>query len=168
MKKWILSIALISACAVAAAQKQMVVSTEKIFKALPKYNEAIAALDKQAESYQASVDDKYNAIEKMFNDYQAQKSFMTSSARKIREDAISRAEEDAEKYQEGIFGSEGEMMKKRIETIKPIQDEVFKAISTYAQANGYTVVLDITNNPTVIYHSPSIDKTEEIIKLVKK
>lgn len=168
MKKTIVSVILALACLAGYAQKHMVVNTEKIFKALPKYTEAIESLDKQAKDYQGIVDAKYSVIERMYNDYQAQKNYLTVSARQGREEAITAAEQEAEKYQESIFGTEGELMKKRIERIKPIQDEVFGAINAYAEKNGYTLVLDITSNPTVLYYAPSVDKTEEIIKIVKK
>lgn len=58
-------------------------------------------------------------------------------------------------------------MKKRTELIKPIQDKVFAAINQYAEANKYTMVLDVVNNQTLLYYSPSLDKTQDIINLLK-
>lgn len=163
----ILAVMLVAFATAAVAQKHMVVNTEKIFKALPAYAQAIDSIDRLAKQYQSVIDTNYANIEKQYNDYQAQKQYLTESARRTREDAIMAREAEVEKYQEDKFGQEGEIIKKRVELIKPIQDKVFGVISQYAQNNGYTLVIDLSSNPSVIYSSPAVDKTEEIIKLLK-
>lgn len=168
MKKLIILAVMLAACTTAAmAQKHMVISTEKIFKALPDYAQAIDSIDKLAKQYQSVIDTNYANIEKQYNNYQAQKQYLTESARRSQEDAILAREAEVEKYQEEKFGQEGEIIKKRVELIKPIQDKVFSVIGKYAQDNGYTLVIDLSSNPSVIYYSPSVDKTDDIIKLVK-
>ena len=72
------------------------------------------------------------------------------------------------KYQQDIFGPQGELMKKRVELVKPVQDAVFAVINQYAQSNGLDLVIDIATNPTLLYYSPKVDRTEEIIALVKE
>ena len=89
------------------------------------------------------------------------------TSRQAREDAIIAREKEVNKYQEQIFGQQGDLMKKRVELIKPIQDKVFGIINKYAQDNGYGLVLDIAASPMVLYYAPSADKTEDIIKLTK-
>jgi len=167
MKKIMLLVTLLFAAAGAFAQGTMVVNTEKIFKAIPKYNDAMSQVDKLGEQYQKNVDQAYANIEQMYNSYIAQKAYLNDAARQSREDAIIKREQEAGKYQESIFGPEGELMKKRVELIKPIQDMVFAAINKYARDKGFTLVLDIANNPSVLYYVPTSDKTDEIINLVK-
>ncbi len=168
MKKFIVFTAVMFLMGISAqAQKYMVVNSEKIFKAIPAYTEAIATVDTLAKEYQKTVDDAFAEIEKMYNDYQSQKAYLSISSRQIREDAIINREKEVNKYQEQVFGQQGELMKKRVELIKPIQDKVFEVINKYAQENGYDLVLDIAASPMVLYYTPSADKTEEIIKLTK-
>ncbi len=167
MKKTLFTLALALLTAGAFAQKNMVVNTETVFKALPRYASAIDSIDALAKQYQTQIDQNYAAIEKMWNEYQSQKAYLTDTARRSREDAIIAREKETEQYQEEKFGQEGELIKKRLQLIKPIQDEVFAHIKKYADANGFTLVIDIATNPTVIYYSPAIDKTQEIIKLAK-
>ena len=170
MKKFsLLWIALFAVVAVAQAQERyMVVNSERVFKAIPRYNEALKSVDQLAEQYQQNVDAGYANIEKMYNEYMAQRAYLTESARQAREDAIIQQEQKAEKYQKEAFGPEGELMKKRVELIKPIQDAVFAAINRYAAANNYGLVVDVANNPAVLYYAPAADKTDEIIKLVQQ
>ena len=168
MKKIILTILAAVGCIGAlSAQNYMVVNSEKIFKSINDYNNAITELDNLAETYQQQVDAKFEAVATLYNNYQAQKDNLSTSARDAREQAILDKEQEATKFQESIFGNDGTLMKKRIELIQPIQEKVFKAIADYSKANGFDMVIDIASNATLLYYSTGIDKTEEIIKLIK-
>ena len=168
MKKIILTILAAVGCDGAlSAQNYMVFNSEKIFKSINDYNNAITELDNLAETYQQQVDAKFEAVATLYNNYQAQKANLSTSARDAREQAILDKEQEATKFQESIFGNDGTLMKKRIELIQPIQEKVFKAIADYSKANGFDMVIDIASNATLLYYSTGIDKTEEIIKLIK-
>ncbi len=168
MKKGLfIAAAALLAAFTAQAQNYMVVDTEKIFKAIPAYVQAIETLDKQAETYQKTIDDAYAQIETLFQDFQSKKDGLNQATRTAREDEIIRREREVTEYQEKVFGQEGDLFKKRMELIKPIQDKVFNAISQYAKFNNFALVLDLASNPTILYYVPSADKTEEIIKLTK-
>ena len=168
MKKLVLlTVVFMLAGFTAMAQNYIVVDSEKIFKSIAAYNEANSTLEKLAETYQKNIDDEYEKVEQMYNDYIQQKAYLSESTRQSREDAIINREKEILAYQEQIFGQEGEWMKKRVELITPIQEKVFGVITKYAEANGQALVMDINSNPTVLYYSPKADKTEEIIKLLK-
>lgn len=149
------------------AQGYIVVNTETIFKAIPAYTNATAEVDKLGEIRQKEIDNSFAQVETMYNAYMEQKQFLTDMARRQREQAILDREAEINKKQESIFGPDGELMKKRVEMVKPIQDRVFKAITDYAQRNGGVLVLDIASNASVLYYAPSADKTQEIINIVK-
>lgn len=149
------------------AQNYMIVNTEKIFKSIPAYVQALETLDQQAENYQKNIDDAYAQIEALYQDYQSKKSMLPEASRAVREDEIIQREREVIKYEETVFGQEGELFKKRLELIKPIQDKVFAAIDKYAEDNNFGLVLDIASNPSILYYTPSLDKTEEIIELTK-
>lgn len=168
MKKiFALLLGIVAFMGVASAQNYMVVDSEKIFKSINEYNNTLVFLDNLAKSYQQQVDAKYQQIENLYNNYQQQKANLSAATRTIRESEILEKEAEAVKFQESIFGNEGEMMKKRIELIQPIQERVFKAIESYAKANGFDLVLDIASNATMLYYSPAVDRTEAVIQLVK-
>ncbi len=169
MKKTVLILAamLTMSAGTALAQNYMVVDSEKVFKSIASYNTALEALDAEAENYQKQVDDAFNQLETMFNDYQSRKASMTAAERQQTEQRIVNRENEITKFQEEVFGDEGTIMKKRIEQIKPIQDRVFAAISKYAEQKGYDIVIDLASNPTILYYKPSVDATAEIIAIVK-
>ena len=103
----------------------------------------------------------------MYNTYQEGRAYMSDAQRQASENEIIAAEQRITQFEEDIFGQEGEMIKKRIETLKPIQDKVFDVINKYAEENNFDLVLDIASNPTILYYVPSKDKTQQIINLLK-
>lgn len=167
MKKLIFLTVMLAASVAAYAQGQMVVSSEKIFKSMPLYVSTVESIDAQAAQYQRALDAAYTEIERLAEEYRREAPSLSDAARQQREQLIARREQQAEEYRESKFGQEGELIRKRIESIKPIQDRVFGIIADYARQHGYTAVLDIAANPGVIYYAPSIDKTSDIINLVK-
>lgn len=168
MKKiFALVLSLVAFVGGASAQNYMVVDSEKIFKSIADYNNAMTQLDNLAQLCQKQVDSKFAEIEQLYNNYQQEKASLSAAGRAAREQQILDKEAEAVKYQESLFGNEGTMMQKRIELIQPIQERVFKAIESYAKSNGFEMVLDIASNATLLYYSSSVDRTAEVIKLVK-
>lgn len=168
MKRIFLMLALTFGLAtMASAQNYAVVNSEKVFKSIEAYNDALKQLDTLAEQYQKQVDEKFEAVETLYNTYMERKSSLSAASQKANEDNILQKEQEATEFQESLFGSEGTLMKKRVELIQPIQQKVFKAIEQYAQAKGYDMIIDIAQNATMLYYSPKADKTEDIILLVK-
>ena len=168
MKRLFFLAALLLTVGTISAQNYIIVNSEKIFKSLDTYNTAIASLDELAKQYQSQVDANYDAIETLYNTYQSQKASLTASTRQARENEIITKEQEAQEYQESLFGQEGELMKKRLELIQPIQEQVFGAIEAYAKEVGADVVLDSSNNPTLLYNNPAIERTQQVIDALKK
>lgn len=168
MKRLIFIAAFLLTAGVAAAQNYIVVDSEKIFKSQTDYNAAIAELDKLAEQYQQQVDARFEAVESLYNDYVNRKASMTSAMRQAREEAILAREKEAQEFQESLFGQEGTLMKRRVELIQPIQKRVFAAIEAYARQTGAELVLDSSNNPTLLYTAPAAERTQQVIASLAK
>ena len=168
MKRLILIAVFVLTTGTLAAQNYIIVNSEKVFKSIDAYNTALSTLDKLAEQYQDMVDAKFAEVETLYNKYMNQKASLTAATRQTRENDILAKEKAAQEYQETLFGNDGTLMKKRIEMIEPIQKQVFSAIEAYAKQVGADVVLDSANNPTLLYSNPSVDRTQQVIDVLKK
>ena len=169
MKRPILTLALMMGLAtMASAQNYAVVNSEKIFKSIEAYNTALAELDRLANEYQKQVDEKFDAVEAIYNAYMQRRSQLSAASQQANEENILKKEQEATEFQESIFGTEGSLMKKRIEMIQPIQQKVFAAIEEYAKQKGYDMIIDVAQNATMLYYSPKADHTEAIIAILKK
>ena len=169
MKRLILTLALMLGLATAAsAQNYAVVNSEKIFKSIEAYNAALTELDRMANEYQKQVDEKFDAVEAIYNAYMQRRSQLSAASQQANEENILKKEQEATKFQESIFGTDGALMKKRLELIQPIQQKVFATIEEYAKQKGYDMIIDVAQNATMLYYSPKADHTEAIITLLKK
>ncbi len=169
MKRFICLLTLILAgTGLAAAQNCAVVNSEKVFKSIAAYNEALSEIDAMAAKEQKNVDQKFARVETLYNNYMQLKQSLSASARQAQEEQILSLEKEAQEYQESVFGSEGTLMKKRVELIQPIQKQVFAAIEQYARTNGIDMVVDSASNPTLLYNSAAVDRTQAVIDLLKQ
>ena len=55
-----------------------------------------------------------------------------------------------------------------IAVVQPIQRKVFKAIESLAKDNNYSFVLDKSKNSNILYADPKYDKSDAIIRKLKK
>ena len=120
-----------------------------------------------AEQYQKDVDEKFKAVEDLYNAYMQRKSTLSQASQQANEENILKMEKEATDFQESIFGTDGTLMKRRIELIQPIQKQVFGAIETYAKQHDIDMVVDIAQNATMLYYSPDVDHTQDIIDMLK-
>jgi len=121
MRKMILALVLAMMTAgMASAQNYMVVDSEKVFKSISSYNTALDNIEKLAEQYQQQVDAKFAEVEQLYNSYMQQRASLSEAYRQQYEQMILQKEAEATEYQESLFGTEGELMKKRMELIQPI------------------------------------------------
>ena len=168
MKKMILTLVLAMMTAgLASAQNYMVVDSEKVFKSLSSYTSALDSIDQLAEQYQKKVDAKFQEVEQLYNTYIQQRASLSESYRQQYEQMILQKEAEATEYQESLFGTEGELMKRRMELIQPIQERVFGVIESFSKQYGYDLVIDISANPTILYYSSKIDFTDRVISALK-
>ena len=167
MNRLILIAAFLLTAGALSAQNYIIVNSEKVFKSVEAYNTAISDLDSLAKQYQEQVDAKFDEVETLYNNYMAQKASLSASARQAREALILAREKEAQQFQESLFGQEGVLMQKRLELIQPIQKRVFAAIEAYAGQAGADLVLDSSNNPTLLYNNPSVERTQQVIEALK-
>jgi outer membrane protein len=168
MKKMIIALmAVVMSVGVASAQNYMVIDSEKVFKSVAAYNEALEDIEQLATQYQEAVDKKFAEVENLYNSYMQQRSSLSMSAQQQYEQLILQKEAEATEYQESLFGTDGTLMNKRLELIQPIQERVFNTIESFSKQYGYDLVIDISANPTILYYSTKVDFTDRIIEALK-
>lgn len=84
--------------------------------------------------------------------------------KKEREQAIVDKEKEAAELKKKYFGPEGELYKKRVSLIEPIQDEIYNAVKGIAQSKGFQLILDrASESAGIIFASPAIDISNEVL-----
>lgn len=163
-----LSVFLIAGASYAQSAKYCVIDSKYILEKLPEYKQAEKQIENFSKSWEAEVESAMNAIEQMYRSYQTERPMLSESARQRREDEIITKEREAKELQKKYFGYEGQLYQKRQELIQPIQDKVYNTVQQFAQSRNYEIVYDKSGGITIFYAQPSLDKSEEIIKLLTK
>ena len=83
--------------------------------------------------------------------------------KKAKQDAIMQKEQSAAQLKQKYFGPEGELYKKRTALMTPIQDEIYNAVKDIADLRGYQLVLDRASDSGIIFGSPRIDISDEVL-----
>ena len=146
------------------AQKYAFVDTEYILDRIPAYKAAQDQLDKMAGDWQEEVETMYAGIEKMYQDFQAEKVLLTEEMKTKKEEEIINKEKEVKDLQQKYFGRDGNLFDKRQELIKPIQDEVYKAVKEIASEGNYAVIFDTASGANMLYTNPKYDKSDEVLE----
>jgi len=80
-----------------------------------------------------------------------------------REEEIVQKEQEAQDLKRKYFGADGELYKRRETLMKPIQDEIYNAVKEIADDRGYQIVIDRASAMSIIYASPKIDISNEVL-----
>ena len=150
----------------ASAQNYAVVNSQKIYQSMDDYAEAVEEIDELATAYQNNIDEAYAKVEEMYQNYMIAKAGLTYEEQQAEERNIIENEQKITTYQQNVFGTDGVLTKKQEEMLKPFHEKVANTINFYASNKGYDMVIDIATT-ALPYYSPSIDITDEIIKLLK-
>ena len=126
--------------AIATAQKYAFVDSEYIRKNIPAFTTAQEQLDKLSKQWEKEVADGYAVVEQMYKSYQNESVLLSQDMKTKREEAIIAKEKEMKDLQNKYFGVDGDLFKKREELVKPIQDEIIKAIKEIAVDGSYAAI----------------------------
>ena len=164
MVKWFLPFCLFAFLPFSAsAQKFGLVDMDYIFKNIPAYERANEQLSQVSRKWQAEVDALTTEAPTMYKNYQNELVFLSAEQKKAKQDAIVEKEKQAAELKRKYFGPEGELFKKRTSLMTPIQEEVYNAIKDISDLRGYQLVLDRASDSGIIFGSPKIDISNEVL-----
>lgn len=164
MKKTMM-VCLMCLMAVAAnAQKFALVDMDYILKHVPQYERANEQLNQVSKKWQAEVEALTTEAGTMYKNYQNEVVFLSQEQKKKKQEEIMNKEKEASELKKKYFGPEGELFKKRASLMNPIQEEIYNAVQEVSDMRGYQLVLDRASDSGIIFASPKIDISEEVLQ----
>ena len=147
----------------AHAQKFALIDMEYILKNIPAYERANEQLNQTSKKWQAEVE-ALNKASTLYKNYQNEVAFLSQEQKKAKQEQIMNKEKAAADLKKRYFGPEGELFKKRESLMAPIQEEVYNAVKEVADYRGYSLVLDRSSDQSIIFGSPRIDISNEVLQ----
>ncbi len=151
-------------CLTAGAQKFALVDMEYILNRIPAYERATEQLDQFSKRWQAEVEALNLEAQTLYKNYQNEALFLSEEQKNKKEEEIMAMEKKASDLKRQYFGPDGELIKKRESLMMPIQDEIYEAIKQISETDGYQVVVDRSSASSMIYASPKIDISNEVLR----
>ncbi len=145
------------------AQKYALVDMEYILKNVPAYERANEQLNQVSKKWQAEVDAINTEASTLYKNYQNEVVFLSQEQKKVKQEAIMNKEKEASELKKKYFGPEGELFKKRQSLMSPIQEEIYNAVKEISEYRGYSLVLDRASNSGIIFGSPKVDISNEVL-----
>lgn len=147
-----------------SAQKFALVDMEYILKNIPAYERANEQLNQVSKKWQAEVEAISTEAQTMYKNYQNEVVFLSQEQKKARQDAIMEKEKAAADMKKKYFGPDGELFKKRTSLMTPIQEEIYNAVKDIADLRGYQLILDRASDSGIIFGSPKIDISNDVLQ----
>lgn len=163
MKKILILLLAFTGALCVRAQKFALVDMEYILGNIPAYERANEQLNQTSKAWQAEIEAANTAAQTLYKNYQNESVFLSEAQKKEREQAIVDKEKEAADLKKKYFGPEGELYKKRQSLVEPIQEEIYNAVKSIAQSKGFQLVLDRASDEAIIFASPAIDISNEVL-----
>ncbi len=164
MKKTLLCLLLGLFAIGASAQKFALVDMEYILSNIPAYEQANEQLNQTSKRWQAEVDAIETEARNLYKNYQDEAAFLSAEQKQTREQAIIDKEKEASDLRKKYFGPEGELYKKRVALLEPIQTEIYEAVKAIAQTKNFQVIIDRSADNGIVFASPTIDISNEVLQ----
>ena len=164
MKKLFTLIVMLSATLTMSAQKFALIDMDYVLKNVPAYERANEQLAQVSKKWQAEVDALTTEAQTLYKNYQNEVVFLSQEQKKKKQEEIMNKEKEASELKKKYFGPEGELFKKRESLMAPIQEEIYNVIKDISETRGYSLVLDRASDAGIIFGSPKIDISNEVLE----
>ncbi|MSP55507.1 MAG: OmpH family outer membrane protein [Myxococcales bacterium] len=144
----------------AAELKLASVDYQKALESVTEGESARKKLESMFQSKKSAIEKLKSNFDAMQADYQKQSVLLSDSAKREKEDAINLA---GMQFQQAYQQSEGEMQQAYQGAMEQLIAKMKTITMSIASERAYTLVIEI-NEGGVVYASPTIDITDELIK----
>ncbi len=163
MKRILLTIVFAGLFMSAWAQKFAFVDTEYILRNIPAYESANEQVNQLAKRYETEVKARFEEVATLYETYKNENVFLSADMKVKKENEIVEKEQAAKKLQQQYFGQDGDLFKRREALVKPIQDQVFNAISTLANEKGLGAIFDKASGAGIMFSDSKLNISDEVL-----
>ena len=164
----IISILFLMISGLASSQKIGVVDTDYILSKLPQYKEAEQRLNSQVTAWQSEIQTMQSDYDKKKATLENERVLLVGEQLKQREKEVDDLDKKIKTIINSRFGTKGEVNNARANLAKPFQDQIWGAIKTVAEKNSLGIILDKSNNISVIFLEKRYDYTDKVLNLLLK
>ena len=144
-------------------QKYAFVDSDYILNNIPEYTDAQALLDDLSVEWQKEIEAKFQEIDKLYREYQAESILLPEDLKKQKENEIIQKEKEAKDLQKKRFGKDGDLFRKRLELVQPIQEKIYNAIQDMAITRNYAFIFDKASGASILFADSKYDLSDDVL-----
>ncbi len=146
------------------AQKMAYVDTQYILKQMPQYQQAEQRLNAEIKKWQDEIKNQQSRLEKMRVGFENEKVLLTEEQQKTKLAAIDSTEKKLNEFIDKKFGTNGESTTLRYNLAKPVQDQIWNAISAIVAKDKYNIIFDKSSDLIMVFTDSKYDITDKVLK----
>ena len=151
------------------AQQQKIgfIDSETILSQLPEAQDAQKTIDILIQEWKEQMSDMEKDWKSKYDTYERRKLVMSDQSRAQAEKELQDLDKKIMDFQTQKFGQNGDLSKKQLEVMKPIQDKIFLALQQVANEEKYDFVFDKSGQLYLLITSDRYDLTVPVIEKFK-
>jgi len=147
------------------AQKFGYIDTEFITSKMPEYKKVQAKMDEMAKQWIKEIEAKKDEVNVLERAFKLEELLLTEDLRQQRLQQIKQKDQEAKLFQSSVFGADGELFKAKKNALKPILDEVSKAVEKVVRQKRLDFLFDKSNDGlALIYTNPVHDYSDYVLE----
>ncbi len=160
-----LFLAFISQVSPAMAQRFGYIDSEYIVSKMPEFQKVNGEMDRWTQLRTKEISDKYAEIEKLERALKAEEPLLTDGMKQQRRQEITKRENEVKELNNRIFGYNGQYHQRRKDVLKPVMDELSRAVEKVARQKQLRMILDKSSEGiAMIYTDPRDDYSDYILE----
>lgn len=147
------------------AQKFGYIDTEFITSKMPDYLKVQKKLDAMTQQWISEVTTKNEEVTKLEKEFKLEEVLLTEDLRQQRLLQIKVKDQEAKSFQNKVFGMDGDLFKAKQSAMKPILDEISKAVEKVVRQKRLDFLFDKgSDGLAMIYTNPVHDYSDYILE----
>ncbi|MEY4383989.1 MAG: hypothetical protein RI995_1531 [Bacteroidota bacterium] len=147
------------------AQKFGYIDTEFITSKMPEYKKVQQKIEQQAQQWVKEINLKQEELSKLEREFKLEEVLLTEDLKQQRALQIKVKYQEVRSLENKIFGPEGELFKAKQAALKPILDEISKAVEKVVRQKRLDFIFDkASDGLALIYTNPVHDYSDYVIE----
>lgn len=158
-----LLLAAVSSQALAQDQKIGYFESDYILAQIPEYNGIEQRLQLLSDGWELELDEMEEEIAALEEDFEAKEILYTEEIRAQKLEEIKQKKRARDTFLNQKFGPEGEYFQSQRNLLEPLQRQIFTAVRTVAQKQGFDFVFDRSGDIYMVYARGEWNLNEAIL-----
>ncbi|NIK74088.1 outer membrane protein [Thermonema lapsum] len=129
------------------------------------YKDAQKELEKKRKSFEQDLNSRVSSLERDIADFQQKANSMTLQQAKATEQSLIERQQNLAQYKQTL---ENQYLEEEFKMAEKLNKNLEDFMQRYAKEKGYKLILGYKPGVTVWYGDPSLDVTDEVVKLLNE